>query len=136
MTSPKDLTMATFSQMLVKTGFAWTLVICILLFIIWYTWITSNLIWRWRNARKKVEKAVVNTNPHNDSSNDNYVQIATDVQDALEDDYDLYTKSIQDSFKGYKAYNEKMTSFYNNVKKTDPPDLMTPAILLPQNDNW
>lgn len=129
-----------------KLIFAWTIVTIIFIFIVLYSMNTFSLIRTWRrvvNARIHTSNRPASNNmPLTSSSNplvnplnDNYDDAPTDTT-ILPDAYATFTKAIQDSFSGYKQYNEKMTTFYNNVKKSAPPDLMTPDVLLPANDNW
>jgi hypothetical protein len=114
----------------------------ITLVVVFMTW-CINKIWKlvkgWFKSNNSERKAIfgsVSTNPLNDPSNDNEVYDNNVVSEDLPDQYSVITKSIQDSFAKYKAYNEKTTAYYNNVKDAAPPDLMDPNVLLPSNDNW
>lgn len=53
-----------------------------------------------------------------------------------DNDFDKFTKSIQDSFKAYTTYNDKIQKFYQNTKGQDAPDRIDEKVLLSDNDNW
>jgi hypothetical protein len=53
------------------------------------------------------------------------------------DDYNNFRKSIQSSIDTYKTYNQKVSDFYKDVKKTDEaPDTIDRKILNNENDNY
>jgi hypothetical protein len=118
----------------------------IVVFIVFYSLHTFDLYRTWRRVIENRERSTISTgvnnipltssaNPLVNPLNDNYTN-ERNTNENLPDAYADFTNAIQDSFSGYKQYNEKMTTFYNNVKKSAPQNLMTPDVLLPANDNW
>ena len=127
----------------IETIFTSTLLLIIILFIIWCIYRIVIVILRWRkriNARALTTQSKLSpmspSNPLNDPTNDNEVYTGGQAPQTLPDDYVVYTEAIQNSFKGYADYNQKLTAYYNNVKESPPPDLMDPSVLKPENDDW
>ena len=77
----------------------------------------------------------VNVSSVFDSSNDddNYIP---PPDKPLIDEYDLITKTIQNSFINYKKYNDKMISYYKDRGIPGSPDIIDPTVLDKKNDNW
>lgn len=127
----------------IETTFTSILLLIIILFIIWCIYKIVIVILRWRkriNARALTTQSKLSpmspSNPLNDPTNDNEVYTGGQAPQTLPDDYVVYTEAIQNSFKGYADYNQKLTAYYNNVKESPPPDLMDPSVLKPENDDW
>lgn len=70
-----------------------------------------------------------------DKSNDN-VDPKTQEGHQLIDEYADITKTIQNSFAGYKEYNAKMQSYYKDRQLEGIPDIIDQSILSPDNDDW
>lgn len=121
-------------------------VIClaILSFIGWCIYQLYSLIKNWFDGNKKADAAAAkassslsmfNIGNATNSSNDNETYLPP-ANNQADDQYDTISKSIKDSFSQYKTYNEKLASYYTNVKNAPPPDTIDKGVLLPSNDDW
>jgi len=70
----------------------------------------------------------------NDNVDDDYKKQTEDQP--LSDEYDTITKTIQNSFVGYKDYNTKMKNYYKDRQLEGKPDIIDETILNPENDDW
>ena len=72
-----------------------------------------------------------------DRSNDNADDYETNVNDEqLIDEYESITKTIQQSFSGYKDYNKRIENYYKERQLEGKPDMMDPSVLNRNNDDW
>jgi len=70
------------------------------------------------------------------AENDNNEKETSVEDETPQDEFNVITEAIQNSFSGYKDYNAKLTSYYKNVRKEDPTGLLDPNALNPENDDW
>ena len=85
--------------------------------------------------------ARVQTNPLTDKTQDNEVYAPSSATLAnatagTTDQYAAITQSIQNTFSTFTTYNSQMASYYKNVLKKDPEDLMDSSVLIAENDDW
>ena len=126
----------------IDLAFVVTLIGLIVTFIFFCFYRMTEIIYRWYkrinmlSVTKNKTSPTSPSNPLNDPTNDNETYTSGVNSDPLPDAYAQMTQAIQNSFKGYADYNQKLTAYYNNVKDSAPPDLMDPSVLIPSNDNW
>ena len=70
-----------------------------------------------------------------DKSNDDETQQIVD-EEQLIDEYESITKTIQQSFAGYKDYNMRLSNYYKERQLEGTPDQMDPSVLTRENDDW
>ena len=85
--------------------------------------------------------ARVQTNPLTDKTQDNevYAPSSATLANATAGttyQYAAITQSIQNTFSTFTTYNSQMASYYKNVLKKDPEDLMDSSVLIAENDDW
>lgn len=68
--------------------------------------------------------------------NDNEVYNKDANASDLDDEYNKITQSIQNSFKDYQDYNEKLTSFYKTTRNMPAPDVIDVSVLDRNFDNY
>lgn len=116
-------------------------------FLIYFAYLIIDTVVKYMQMRKQSEDikaarfgnlSLSNTNLFADSSNDNevYGNITPEKKEAEKDDYTAITTTIQNSFKQYQAYNEKLSKFYKDTKTQEPPDRIDSTVLLGSNDNY
>ena len=68
--------------------------------------------------------------------NDNEVYMRDTSSADADDEYNKITQAIQDSFKDYQEYNDKLNNFYQTTRKTSAPDIIDASVLSAMNDNY
>ena len=90
---------------------------------------------------KRQDDAVAATTPFghkHKEDNETYEKRLKSQEDASElDEYQVFTRNIQQSIDSYKTYNEKVNNFYRNVRgMDDSPDLVDRSIFSAENDSY
>ena len=89
-----------------------------------------------RQFKEEQRKVGINQMLLADGDNEQYGKNDENTQNTLDDEYMRITKSIQDSFKSYQDYNQKIKQYYQDNRKTDAPDVIDASVLNPLNDNY